>query len=182
MPVGSGWVDGGFWFTSGPGTRKSRNLAENPACVITVSTHQFDLVAEGSAARVTDEAMLQKIAAVCREGGWPASVEGDAFRPSSALRRPDRRRGTCTTWSRLASMRSAPQSPTARLASISDRAPNGPPEHRFDARPKGRVEHRHILITGARSDRSHLAGVGGLCCRACSVGCSSAAEVVDSAC
>jgi Pyridoxamine 5'-phosphate oxidase len=28
MPVGSGWVDGGFWFTSGPGTRKSRNLAD----------------------------------------------------------------------------------------------------------------------------------------------------------
>ena len=79
MPVGSGWVDGGFWFTSGPGTRKSRNLADNPACVITVSTHQFDLVAEGSAARVTDEARLQKMAAICREDGWPASVEGDAF-------------------------------------------------------------------------------------------------------
>ena len=79
MPVGSGWVDGGFWFTSGPGTRKSRNLADNPACVITVSTYQFDLVAEGSAARVTSEARLQKIAAIFREDGWPATVEGDAF-------------------------------------------------------------------------------------------------------
>ena len=61
-----------FWFTSGPGTRKSRNLAANPSCVISVATHEFDLVAEGTATRVTDEATLQKICDVCNEGGWPA--------------------------------------------------------------------------------------------------------------
>lgn len=79
MPLGSGWVDGAFWFTSGPRTRKSQNLSANPACVITMATHEFDLVAEGTATRVTDPAALQKICDVVNEGGWPARVEGDAF-------------------------------------------------------------------------------------------------------
>jgi hypothetical protein len=30
--VGATWVDGALYFTSGPGTLKSRNLAANPAC------------------------------------------------------------------------------------------------------------------------------------------------------
>lgn len=79
MPLGSGWIGGAFWFTSGPGTRKSQNLAANPACVISVATHEFDLVAEGTATRVTDDATLKKICDVCNEGGWPARVEDGAF-------------------------------------------------------------------------------------------------------
>src|ERR687893_2671286 len=35
--VGALWLDDRFYFTSGPGTRKSRNLAENPNCVIAVT-------------------------------------------------------------------------------------------------------------------------------------------------
>ena len=31
--VGAVWFDGKFYIVSGPGTRKSRNLAENPNCV-----------------------------------------------------------------------------------------------------------------------------------------------------
>ena len=34
--VGALWDDGNFYFVSGPGTRKSRNLAKNPSCVISV--------------------------------------------------------------------------------------------------------------------------------------------------
>ena len=123
MPVGSGWVDGGFWFTSGPGTRKSRNLADNPACVITVSTHQFDLVAEGNAVRVTDEATLQKIAAVCREGGWPARVEGDAFTAEFSAPSAGPPPWYLYHIEPTASTHSAPLSPTAQLASTSDDAP-----------------------------------------------------------
>jgi hypothetical protein len=78
-------------------TRKSPNLAENPAYVTTVSTHRLDLVAERSAARETDEATLQNIAAVCREGGQPTSLRGTASRPSSALHQPDRRLRTAIT-------------------------------------------------------------------------------------
>ena len=38
-----------------------------------------DLVLEGQAARVTDGQTLEQVAAIYREGGWPAEVEGDAF-------------------------------------------------------------------------------------------------------
>src|SRR5438046_10592208 len=34
--VGALWVDGKFYFTSGAGTRRSRNLAKNPKCAIWV--------------------------------------------------------------------------------------------------------------------------------------------------
>jgi len=77
--VGAVWVDDRVWFVSGPGTRKSRNLAADPRCVITVSLDDIDLVIEGSARRVTDPATLEKLAAVYRAQGWPAEVSGDAF-------------------------------------------------------------------------------------------------------
>ena len=51
-PVGFVQLDGVWYFTSGPGTRKSRNVASDPRCVVSVAKHPFDLVIEGSAARV----------------------------------------------------------------------------------------------------------------------------------
>jgi hypothetical protein len=77
--VGAVWEAETFWFVSGPQTRKSRNLAENPACTISVSLPGIDLVLEGRAERVVDADTLERLAAVYREGGWPAQVEGDAF-------------------------------------------------------------------------------------------------------
>jgi Pyridoxamine 5'-phosphate oxidase len=77
--VGAVWVDGALYFTSGPGTRKSRNLATNPACSVSVRLRGIDLVLEGEALRVTDASTLERVAAVYRTGGWPASVEGDAL-------------------------------------------------------------------------------------------------------
>jgi hypothetical protein len=77
--VGAVWVDDRVWFVSGPGTRKSRNLAADPRCSITVSLDDIDLVIEGSARRVTDPSTLETLVAVYREQGWPAEVSGDAF-------------------------------------------------------------------------------------------------------
>jgi len=73
------WADDRVYLVSGPGTRKSRNLALNPACVVTVSLDDIDLVIEGLAARVTDPATLERLAAMYRDQGWPAEVAGDAF-------------------------------------------------------------------------------------------------------
>ncbi|HLY30926.1 MAG TPA: pyridoxamine 5'-phosphate oxidase family protein, partial [Ktedonobacterales bacterium] len=58
--VGALWLDGRFYFTSGDGTHKSRNLAENPSCVISVTLPDLDLVVEGIATQVTDSATLQR--------------------------------------------------------------------------------------------------------------------------
>ncbi|MGI5328046.1 pyridoxamine 5'-phosphate oxidase family protein [Actinomadura nitritigenes] len=77
--IGALWHDGDLFFTSGPGTRKSRNLAANPACTLSARLEGLDLVLEGRAARVTDPAVLEPVAAAYRDGGWPAEVDGDAF-------------------------------------------------------------------------------------------------------
>jgi hypothetical protein len=77
--VGAIWLEGRFWFTSGPKTRKSRNIAANPTCAISVSLKGLDLVVEGDASRVTDEAILERVAAAYRAGGWEPTVEDGAF-------------------------------------------------------------------------------------------------------
>jgi Pyridoxamine 5'-phosphate oxidase len=79
MPLGALWLDGRFYFNAGPGTRKARNLAEDPRCVITVATHPFDLVVEGEAKMVTDEATLRRIAEAFAAEGWEATVRDGAL-------------------------------------------------------------------------------------------------------
>src|SRR5689334_17705712 len=48
MPIGAAWLDGAFYFTTGPGTRKAKNLAHEPRCVITLAARDLDLVVEGT--------------------------------------------------------------------------------------------------------------------------------------
>ena len=52
--VGALWLDGAFWFQTGSGTRKGRNVARDPRCSISLSIRDADVVIEGDAARVTD--------------------------------------------------------------------------------------------------------------------------------
>ncbi|MQY05760.1 pyridoxamine 5'-phosphate oxidase family protein [Actinomadura macrotermitis] len=77
--IGPAWVDGELYFTSGPGTRKSRDLAANPACTVSIRLRGLDLVLEGEAARVTDTATVERLAGVYSAGGWPAEAAGDAL-------------------------------------------------------------------------------------------------------
>jgi hypothetical protein len=77
--VGAVWHDGDLYVVSGPGTRKSRNLASKPQCTVSVSLEGIDMVLDGEATRVTDAGTLEQVAAVYREGGWPVEVEADAF-------------------------------------------------------------------------------------------------------
>ncbi|GAA4673991.1 pyridoxamine 5'-phosphate oxidase family protein [Phytohabitans rumicis] len=77
--IGATWHDGALYFVSGPGTRKSRNLAANPACTVSAHLATLDLVLEGEASRVTDRPTLERLAAVYRDNGWPAEVDGDAL-------------------------------------------------------------------------------------------------------
>ncbi|HUS13560.1 MAG TPA: pyridoxamine 5'-phosphate oxidase family protein [Chloroflexia bacterium] len=74
MPLGALWMDAAYYFTAGAGTRKARNLAHDPHCVLTVATRDFDLIVEGTAVRVTDPAEAERIAARYRADGWPATV------------------------------------------------------------------------------------------------------------
>lgn len=77
--VGAQWLDGDLYFTSSPDTRKSRDLAVNPRCTISVRLPGIDLVLDGSAERVIEPEMLERVAAGYRDGGWPAQVEADGL-------------------------------------------------------------------------------------------------------
>ena len=76
--IGAAWFDGDLYFTNGPGTRKSRNLAANSACTISVRLEGIDLVLEGEAARMTDRSTLDQVVKLFNAGGWPATVDAEA--------------------------------------------------------------------------------------------------------
>ncbi len=77
--VGAVWLDGDLYFTSSQAARKARNLAGNPACTIAVKLVGIDLSLFGTAEQVRDAGTLEQVAAIYRDGGWPAQVEGDAL-------------------------------------------------------------------------------------------------------
>jgi hypothetical protein len=74
--VGALWADGAFWFETGERTRKAANLARDPRCALSLATHDFDLVLEGTAGRITDPPTVAAMAARWAAGGWPARVDG----------------------------------------------------------------------------------------------------------
>ena len=73
--VGALWLDGTFWFQTGAGTRKARNVARDPRCSIAVSIRDADVVLEGDAERVTEPRALARIAKAWADGGWPAEPD-----------------------------------------------------------------------------------------------------------
>ena len=77
--IGAIWFGGRFWFTSGPKTQKSKNLANDNRCVITGSVPGLDLTVEGEATKVTDQETLERIAAAYAEHGWAPTVSDGAF-------------------------------------------------------------------------------------------------------
>jgi hypothetical protein len=91
------WLDGALYFCTGPTERKAKNLAGNPHCILTTGRNGLDggldVVVEGSAARVTDEAELRTVADTYEskygarftapEGTWYGL--GDAIRGGTVL-------------------------------------------------------------------------------------------------
>lgn len=73
--VGALWLDGAYWFQSGSGTRKARNVARDPRCVVAVSVRDADVVVEGDATRVTEPDAIARIARAWAAGGWPAEPD-----------------------------------------------------------------------------------------------------------
>jgi hypothetical protein len=73
--VGALWLDGTFWFQTGTGTRKRRNVDRDPRCSVAVSIRDADVVLEGDAMRVTDPAALARIAKAWADQGWPAEPD-----------------------------------------------------------------------------------------------------------
>ena len=70
--IGALWVEGTFWFVTSADSRKGRNLARDPRCSLSLGTHEFDLVLEGEAHRISDPASVARLAARYAADGWPA--------------------------------------------------------------------------------------------------------------
>ena len=91
------WHDGAMHFTTGPGEQKHRNLEHSPKVALTTGANTWaaglDVVVEGAAVRVTDNAELQRIADAieAKYGGvWHFDVGhgvfGDGERVASVFR------------------------------------------------------------------------------------------------
>jgi uncharacterized pyridoxamine 5'-phosphate oxidase family protein len=85
-PVVAVWVDGAVCFCTGPGEQKFANLRGNPHVVLTTGCatwdHGIDVIVEGDAVRVTDDAELRKFAAaftVRWDGRWQFAARDGAF-------------------------------------------------------------------------------------------------------
>lgn len=61
MPVWGLWLDGAFYFSSSPDSRKARNLAANPAAVVHLESGDEVVILEGDVAQVTDESLLRRL-------------------------------------------------------------------------------------------------------------------------
>jgi hypothetical protein len=75
MPVWGVWLDGAFYFSTSPTSRKGKNLAANPHCTISLSGAGLDLVLEGTAAVEASATTLARVAGVyAPKYDWPLTV------------------------------------------------------------------------------------------------------------
>jgi nitroimidazol reductase NimA-like FMN-containing flavoprotein (pyridoxamine 5'-phosphate oxidase superfamily) len=54
MPVWGIWLDGAFYFSTGRRSRKARNLARNPRCIVCSERAEAAVIVEGMAREVKD--------------------------------------------------------------------------------------------------------------------------------
>jgi PPOX class probable F420-dependent enzyme len=76
------WRDGAFAFSTGGRSRKARNLAADPRCVVTPEGAEESVVVEGVAEPVTDPAELEALLAAYTAkygGGFPDPVTNPVF-------------------------------------------------------------------------------------------------------
>jgi uncharacterized pyridoxamine 5'-phosphate oxidase family protein len=86
-PVVAAWAEEAIWFSTGAGEQKFANLRANPHVVLTTGCNQWDrgldVVVEGDAVQVTDDAVLSRVAgafAAKWDGRWQWTARDGAFR------------------------------------------------------------------------------------------------------
>lgn len=80
MPIIAFWIDDAFHFVVGEGTRKGRNLAADGRCVVATGSTtlpSLDVVVEGHAEPLDDEAAVRRIADMLNGNNWPLEARGD---------------------------------------------------------------------------------------------------------
>ena len=87
-PLIAVWLEGALYFCTGENERKAKNLMSNTNCILTtgcntLNAEGLDLVIEGEAVRVRDEAKLQRVAQAYEAkygSDWHFSVRDGAFK------------------------------------------------------------------------------------------------------
>lgn len=85
-PLVAVWLDGALHFTTGPDEQKAVNIAGNPNVILTTGCNHWDegldVVVEGAAVRVTDDATLQQLASAWAtkwDGQWKFDASEGGF-------------------------------------------------------------------------------------------------------
>jgi hypothetical protein len=98
------WLDDLFYFSTGRRTRKARNLAERPHCVVCTEDAAEAVIVEGSAALADDPALLARIATAYQAkyaSSFPADSNVYAVRPQVVfgfIENADEFAGAATRW------------------------------------------------------------------------------------
>lgn len=93
VPLLGLWLDGAFYFITSETTRKGKNLAADPRCVIAASSTTLpplDVVLEGNARNVTAPATLQRVVDAYRsQMDWPLELrDGTVVGPNAPTAGP----------------------------------------------------------------------------------------------
>lgn len=86
-PIVAAWADDAIWFSTGESEQKFVNLSGNPYIVVTTGCNRWDggldVVVEGEAIRVTDDAVLGRAAQAFTskwDGRWRFTAVNGCFR------------------------------------------------------------------------------------------------------
>ena len=86
-PVVAAWAEGAIWVSTGAGEQKFANLRANPHVVLTTGCNRWDqgldVVVEGDAVQVTDDAVLSRVARAFAgkwDGRWQFTARDGCFR------------------------------------------------------------------------------------------------------
>ena len=86
-PIVAAWAEDAIWFSTGADEQKFANMRGNPHVVLTTGCNRWeqglDVVVEGDAVQVTDDAVLSRITgafAAKWDGRWQYTARNGAFR------------------------------------------------------------------------------------------------------
>jgi len=86
-PLVAVWLEGSLYFCAGGAEQKTVNLNSNPHVILTTGCNDWDegldVVVEGEAVRITDDRLLQRLAAEWAkkwDGRWHYEARDGAFR------------------------------------------------------------------------------------------------------
>ena len=164
-PLVGVWHEDAMYFATGPDEQKARNVVSHPQVVLTTGTndyaHGLDVVVEGEAVRVTDDADLRRVA----RATWPSTAPC----------------GTSTSWTGRSATTPSRSAPTT---SAGPRLPGGAHQgarlrqglvqpdplalHRLTAAAPG-IDRRLRQMLGRMKPWSYLVGPAGAITRTLSV-------------